>query len=261
MRIPNSKEEVIMRTLRAYVDLDSIDFTRNYQLPLETSHHLARVLRVKPNQSIEIFDGKGRLFDAQITNLGKQVSIQLFSEKKSSVTESACQIQLMLSVGKGEKMDWILQKATELGVHSITPILSARCEVRLDKDRWQKKMERWREIIINACEQCGRNTLPVIHEIQSLSTGLQSCEFRLKLLLHPDKANKSLSGVLEDNNLNQVTLLIGPEGGFDDDEVALAKAHAFVCVSLGPRILRMETAAIASIAILQAFLGDICKQS
>ena len=250
-----------MRTLRAYVDLDSIDFAKNYQLPVDTAHHLTRVLRVSVSHPLEVFDGKGRVFDAEIASVGKQVSIRLLAEKNLPPTESPCKIQLMLSVGKGEKMDWIIQKATELGVSIISPLISARCEVRLDAERWKKKIERWREIAINACEQSGRNTLPVIHDIVSLSTGLQAAKFRLKLALHPGEGCQSFKSMLGDEPSKEVTLLIGPEGGLDDKEIQLAQERSFLLTSLGPRILRMETAAIAGVTILQALLGDLCSQN
>lgn len=245
-----------MRTFRAYLPIDSIDFEERYQLLLSTSHHLVKVLRVKVDDLIEVFDGKGNRFEAQITEIGKQVTLKLLRKLVIS-TESPLKIRLLIAVGKGDKMDWIVQKATELGVTEIQPITTSRCEVRLSEERWQKKIHHWQEIVINACEQSGRDYLPLVNNIANLSKSLQEGDNYLKILLHPNQQAERLQIITSQNQSNQLILLIGPEGGFDDKEVKLALASGFRLASLGPRILRMETAALASIAILQAVLGDI----
>lgn len=248
-----------MRLFRSFLGADSTVLGDIYQLPPQASHHLIRVLRVKTGDKIEVFDGKGGRFEAEVTNIGKQLSVKLLSQKPSQ-TESPLSLCLIIAVGKGDKMDWIIQKATELGVTEIIPVITSRSEVRLSEERWQKKHEHWQEIIINACEQCGRDFIPTLCTVSSLSSRLQELKNGLKLLLHPGEASEKINVLLnQDKNSTQspTYLLIGPEGGFDDKEVALAKTHYFKLAALGPRILRMETAAITSLAIIQAALGDM----
>jgi len=149
-------------------------------------------------------------------------------------------------------MDFTLQKAVELGVNKITPIISERCNVKMDADRWEKRLNRWRQIIISACEQSGRQVIPTLNPVVSLDSWVASCSAELKLILHPH----------EDNSLNtnkkhkNIILLIGPEGGFSQMEIGLALKNDFRCVQLGPRILRTETAALAGVAVLQSMFGD-----
>jgi 16S rRNA (uracil1498-N3)-methyltransferase len=245
-----------MRTFRAYCPLTSIDFNEIYSLSPATSHHLAKVLRVNRGDYLEIFDGRGNCFEATVHELGKQISIKLVKSLTND-TQSPLKLCLMIAVGKGEKMDWMIQKATELGIHTIQPVITARCEVRLPEERWQKKYQHWQEIIINACEQSGYNNLPLLQPICSLAMGLQSDRAGLKLLLHPNSGSQKLRATLANAVSETVSLLIGPEGGFEQKEITLAETHGFKLASLGPRILRMETAAIVSIALAQALLGDI----
>src|SRR3989338_3195587 len=180
-----------MRTFRAYCPLTSIDFNQIYQLLPSTSHHLAKVLRVNKGDYLEIFDGLGHCFEATIHELDKKISIKLLKSLAND-TQSPLKLRLMIAVGKGEKMDWIIQKATELGVHTIQPLITARCEVRLSEERWQKKYEHWQEIMINACEQSGYNTLPLLQPSCSLAMGLQSNRDGLKLLLQPNLDGQKL---------------------------------------------------------------------
>jgi 16S rRNA (uracil1498-N3)-methyltransferase len=244
-----------MRIFRTYCSANSIQVGGIYQLLDQTSHHLSHVLRVKVGDLVEIFDGKGHCYRAKIESLQKRVSVKELEEKPKDKPIS-CEITLLVCVGKGEKVDWIVQKATELGVTQIIPVLSSRCEVRLPKERWQKKIEHWQEIALNACEQCGRNTIPNIRALKNFHEACRESQEELKLLLHPEERAKSMKYLLKET-VSSVSLGIGPEGGWDEKEVALAIGHGFRLASLGPRILRMETAAIACVALTQALLGDL----
>lgn len=147
-----------------------------------------------------------------------------------------------------------MQKSVELGVASITPVISERCVVKLDKERMEKKLHQWQNIVIAACEQCGRNMVPLVHPPVSFEHYVQSAQAELKLILHPD-----MSKTWRDYPLNQsdITLIIGPEGGLSNDEVELACKYGYLPLSLGPRILRTETAALTALSILQAVGGDL----
>ena len=151
-------------------------------------------------------------------------------------------------------MDWVIQKATELGVHSITPIFSERGEVKLTGLRLEKRLTHWQQISISACEQCLRNVIPTINPAVSLQQCLDSNEGGLKIVLHhrTDRAITDLQ-----NNDNVITILVGPEGGLSDNEITLAEAHGYSAVKLGPRVLRTETAPLAAISILQSLWGDM----
>ncbi|MCD6047189.1 MAG: ribosomal methyltransferase RsmE [Gammaproteobacteria bacterium] len=246
-----------MRTFRAYLPTDCIDFSEVYQLPLQEGHHLAKVLRLQEGDLVEIFNGKGQRYEAKLVNVGKHVSVRLLQQKPSN-TQSPLALQLMVSIGKGDKMDWIIQKATELGVSKIIPLVTSRCEVRLPKERMAKKIEHWREISVQACVQCGQDNLPEITDAYDLMQVLPLIEQGEKWLLHPAENTLRLKDILlQSANIAAATLLIGPEGGFDEKEVTLAIRYGFRLASLGPRILRMESAAIASLALVQGLIGDL----
>jgi 16S rRNA (uracil1498-N3)-methyltransferase len=246
-----------MRTFRAYLPVDCIDFSEDYQLSLQEGHHLAKVLRLQAGDLVEIFNGKGQRYEAKLINVGKQVSVRIIQQKPSN-TQSPLMLQLMISIGKGDKMDWVIQKATELGVSKIIPLITSRCEVRLPKDRMAKKIDHWREISVQACVQCGQDNLPEIMDAYDLTQALPLIEQGEKWLLHPaENALRLKDSLLQSANATVATLLIGPEGGFDEKELALAIRYGFRLASLGPRILRMESAAIASLALVQGLMGDL----
>jgi 16S rRNA (uracil1498-N3)-methyltransferase len=152
-------------------------------------------------------------------------------------------------------MEWVMQKSVELGVYSITPLISERCVVKLDKERMLKKIQQWQSIAIAACEQCGRNTIPLVHPPIYVEEFLQKNSAQLKLILHT-QGNKNWRDYPIQTS-SQMSLLIGPEGGFSDAEVDLAFKYHFSPLSLGPRVLRTETAAISALSLLQAVGGDL----
>lgn len=179
----------------------------------------------------------------------------LVGERLMVSTESPLSLHLLQAVSKGERMDLVIQKAVELGVREITPVLTERCVVRLKGSRAEKRHRHWREIIINACEQCGRNRLPLLHHITPVEKVLDEPSGGLKLVLDPSAA--SSIGALASPRDGEVHLLIGPEGGLSDWELDQATLHGFTAVRLGPRILRTETAALASLSALQVLWGDL----
>ncbi len=176
-------------------------------------------------------------------------------------------LTLLQCLARGERMDWIVQKATELGVAAIVPVASRHSVVQLDAAARERRLEHWRAIAISACEQCGRNRLPQIHALRDLDTACREADpSGLRLLLDPEAA-ASLPAALASTvgaaaegagtgTALSVTLLVGPEGGFADEELAAARQHGFCPCRLGPRILRAETAPVAALAAIQAVVGD-----
>jgi 16S rRNA (uracil1498-N3)-methyltransferase len=222
---------------------------------LETgpSQHLARALRMREGDSVILFDGSGGEYPATISALGKkQVAVSTGARRLREV-ESSLAVHLGIAVSRGERMDWVVQKATELGVNSISPLLTERTEVKLKGDRAEKKIAHWQQVAISACEQCGRNRIPKIGTLQPLQTWLDSTEAPLKLVLH-HRADTLPPGSVA---TERAALLIGPEGGLSEGEIAAAEQRGFLSLSLGPRVLRTETAPIAALAILQARWGDM----
>ncbi len=242
-----------MRTIRIY---QPGEYCSGQQLELspEASHHVAVVLRMQAGEHLSLFCGDGREFAATLDVVKKKHVIVRVDAVVEANKESPLKIHLAQAISKGDRMDWVMQKAVELGVASITPIITARCVVKLDKERMAKKLHQWQAIVIAACEQSGRNTVPPVHEPLRLEPYLQQVKAGLKLILHPNGAKHWRDYSIGSSEL---ALLIGPEGGLTDDEIVDAQAHDFHPLSLGPRILRTETAAITALSVLQAVGGDL----
>lgn len=220
----------------------------------QASQHVGVVLRMKPGEPLTLFSGDDREFLARIEDVKKkQVLVRLESVKTLS-RESPLTIHLAQAISKGDRMDFVMQKAVELGVTSITPIFSQRCVVSLDQERLAKKIQQWQAIVISSCEQSGRNRVPVVHQPVSIEHYLKQAEATFKLVLDP-KANNSWRNY--ESIPKEITLLIGPEGGLADHEIDDALAQGFHGLALGPRILRTETAAITALSVLQALAGDL----
>jgi 16S rRNA (uracil1498-N3)-methyltransferase len=225
------------------------------RLPSAGAYHVARVLRMREGASLSVFDGAGEEFHAEIVRVEGDAVTVLLGEQVTGTAESPLKISLVQGVSRSERMDWTLQKATELGVTAIAPVLSARSVVRLDEKQAQKKQGHWRGIVIGACEQCGRSKVPTVAAPLSLRDYLAtSRKDGLRLVLSPS-APGSLAGLA--SLPSRVELLIGPEGGLDDDELLAAQKAGFVPVRLGPRVLRTETAAVVALTVLQALWGDL----
>ncbi|TAL63136.1 MAG: 16S rRNA (uracil(1498)-N(3))-methyltransferase [Legionella sp.] len=220
----------------------------------EASQHVGVVLRMQPGEELCLFCGDNREFAARITQVKKKsVTVEILQVKEQN-RESPLAIHLAQAISKGDRMEWVMQKAVELGVSSITPVISARCVVKLDQERMAKKLQQWQAIAIAACEQSGRNVVPKVHSALAFAEYIGSTTTPFKFILHPENSQNWRSIELKQE---PVSLLIGPEGGFNEEEVALAKASGFQALSLGPRILRTETAAISALSLLQALMGDL----
>lgn len=236
-------------------------------LPPAGAYHIARVLRMREGAPLNVFDGRGNEFHAEIVAVnGDKVSVKL-GAPTTGTPESPLRITLAQGVSRGERMDWTLQKATELGVDTVVPVLTARSVVRLDDKQAQKKQAHWRGIVISACEQCGRSRLPEVHAPLTLrehfagrsrapGSGDTSTHrpHGMRLVLSPS-APASLAGLA--SMPSRVELLIGPEGGLDDAELNAAQEAGYLPVRLGPRVLRTETAAVVALTVLQALWGDL----
>ncbi len=244
-----------MRTTRIYV-LEALSENTPFSLTGNAANHVANVLRLRIGDDIVLFNGNGGEYAANILEITKrQVTVQVLTQSKDD-RESPLQIHLIQAVARGEKMDWIIQKATELGVHKITPLLTERSGVKLSPDRWEKRHQHWQAVAISACEQCGRNRLPEIAQIINYPSLLEQPQPGTSLILAPD----ALQPLTVNMPLNspQINLFIGPEGGFSEQELQQAEIHGLTAVKLGPRVLRTETAAITSVSIIQALFGDLC---
>lgn len=224
------------------------------QLSDDAANHVGRVLRMSTGDRLELFDGSNQTFAAQITAVTKK-SVEVHIEQSSTDDkESPLNLHLGQVISRGEKMEFTIQKSIELGVNTITPLLSERCGVKLDAERMNKKLQQWRKIVISACEQCGRNRIPVIREVQSLQDWCIEADEGLKLNLHP-RATHSINTLPE--TVKDIRLLVGPEGGLSESEIEMTVQCGFTDILLGPRVLRTETAALTAITALQTRFGDL----
>ncbi len=216
------------------------------------SSHISRVLRLKVQDEIQLFNGDGFNYQARIMVSGKKVVVEIFGSAANN-SESPLKIHLGQAISRGERMDYTLQKAVELGVHKITPLITERVQFRLNEKRIKQKMNHWQKVIESACEQSGRAVVPEIISPLNLFQWVKAGSSP-GLLFTPDATVR-----LKDlQNASNLRLLIGPEGGFSNSEVNQVLEHPeFTDVSLGPRTLRTETAAVTAISILQSFYGDI----
>lgn len=218
------------------------------------SQHLSRALRMQVGDSLILFDGRGGEYPATLSALGKkQVSVTTGAHNTREA-ESPLSVHLGIAISRGDRMDWVVQKATELGVTEITPLLTERTEVKLKGDRAEKKVNHWRQIAASACEQSGRNRVPRLAPLTPLPSWLSTTEAERRLVLHHRAINENHPGHAIPTS---VALLIGPEGGLSDQEIQQAEAVGYRSLQLGPRILRTETAPLAAIALLQSRWGDI----
>ena len=242
-----------MRVPRIYQN-SPLNVGASVSLDDDAANHVGRVLRMVPDQEICLFNGQGGQYQAVITESGKKhVTVQITDFSALSV-ESPLSIHLGQVISRGDKMEFTIQKSVELGVNVITPLWSSRCGVKLQGDRLDKKLEQWQKIAISACEQCGRNSVPLIRPVMSLENWLAEPTDELKLTLHP-RALYSVGTLPEPTH--GVRLVIGPEGGLSDDEIALTEQYNFQEMLLGPRVLRTETAALTAITALQCRFGDL----
>ena len=226
-------------------------------LPAAAANHVARALRLAAGDPLTLFDGTGGEYPARLSAVGKdRVEVELLAHAAVE-RESALRFRLVQCLQGGDKMDFTIQKAVELGVDEIVPVMSRRSVVRLDGERAKKRVEHWRQVVVAASEQCGRNRLARVAEIESFERWLARprSDAACRLLLSPHAA-MTVASVFEGAPPAGVELLIGPEGGLAADEDELARAAGFAALRLGPRVLRTETAGLAAIAALHARWGD-----
>ena len=216
------------------------------------SHHLANVLRVKPQDQLILFNGQGGEYLAEISQVKKKQVTARIIEFFDVDRESPLSIHLAQGISKGDRMDYAIQKSVELGVTEITPILSDHCDVKRKVQNNEKKLRHWQNIMISACEQSGRTQVATLHAPQLFSDWILNRSEDQKLILHPGKS-KATRVTAENQTF---ALAIGPEGGFSKIEVESAQQNEFQCLTLGPRILRTETAPAAAITLLQYACGD-----
>jgi 16S rRNA (uracil1498-N3)-methyltransferase len=229
--------------------------SNSFELPPDAAHHAARVLRLREGDPVQIFDGLGNERHGAIAELsGKRVVIGDLAAVAID-RESPLKVLLAQALAGSEKMDWVIQKATELGVTEFQPIDTERSVARLSAERIEKRLEHWQQVAISACEQCGRNLLPQIHAPLDIMVWLQQMQTAsdTKLILLPQAA-ASLHA--QANPPGRVALLIGAEGGFTQAESDAALRCGFTPIRMGARVLRTETAAIAGLAALQTLWGD-----
>ncbi len=217
------------------------------------ARHL-QVLRITVGETITLFDGAGGEFTATLTDIRKRDATVTLDAFDPIERESPLNITLVQALATADKMDLIVQKAVELGVTSIAPIATARATLKLDGERAEKRVAHWQAVAVAACEQCGRNRIPVVHGVQTLDQWLKMPFDGSRVLLQP-LAEKLLLGCVD--MAKPAALLIGPEGGFSDEEINRAVVNGVITAKFGPRVLRTETAGLAAIAALAARFGDL----
>jgi 16S rRNA (uracil1498-N3)-methyltransferase len=232
--------------------LEPLAVDARFALPEAAARHVGQVLRMRPGELITLFNGAGGEYDAAIEAVEKRTVRVRVESYREIERESPLAMTLAQCVSKGERMDYTIQKAVELGVMAIVPLLSGRSVVKLDEERWEKKLEHWRGVVVSACEQSGRTRVPHVYPVQKLDAWLATAEgARFVLAPGGHHSLKQLPPV------QAATLLVGPEGGLADQEIALAVHKGFTAIGLGPRVLRTETAGVAALAALQALWGDL----
>lgn len=253
-------------------------------LPDAAAAHIGRVLRLRPGAALTLFDGRGGEYDARLLDTGRGATHAQVGEHRAAEREAPVHVTLLQCLTRAERMDWIVQKATELGVAAIVPVASRHCVVQLDATARQRRLAHWHSVVIGACEQCGRNRLPALRPVCTLPAACaqgggddtQAGGASLRLLLWPeagvslpallraaltlpalpaqaDSEPAAPAGPLEGR---RIALLVGPEGGLAADELVAAQGEGFQPCRLGPRILRAETAPLAALAAIQAVAGD-----
>lgn len=238
-----------MRLSRFFVDTPLS--LGNIDLPEQIAHYMGRVLRLSTGANVQLFDGSGFEFLGTISDISKKKITVTLTEQIVGLSESPLYTHLGQGLARGEKMDFVIQKATELGVNEITPLITERCEVRLSDERADKRLIHWQQVAISACEQSGRTKIPIIHPPVLLSDWIQAVQADLKLMLHP------VAQALESHNKpSSLALLIGPEGGFSDEEITRVSQYNFHSVRLGNRVLRTETAPLVALTLAQQMWGD-----
>ena len=250
-----------MRTTRLYIanDCKSQDLTSAPPITLDadSSKYLSRVMRYKAGDTIELFNGDGNNYKARIIDIAsKAVQVQIESVGKNN-SESPVSLTLVQSLAKGTKLELIIQKATELGVTRITPVITEHSVLRINPEKSDRKLSHWTKIARSACAQCNRSVVPVIDPVTDITRWFADHTQEQSVLIHP-AANNTFGNLFNDPGPNlSLNILVGPEGGFSSKELETAKNADVAIVSCGPRVLRTETAGLTAIAIIQSQIGDM----
>ncbi len=221
-------------------------------LDSRSAHYLATVLRMKSGMMLMAFDGSGLEFPGTLTDISKKSGLVSLGEGKNPGTESPLETHLGIGISRGERMDFVIQKSTELGVTVIQPLFTEHCEVKLDDKRADKRRAHWEQVSISASEQSGRVIPPVVHAPLSLDQWLNQVDCQYRFLLDQQQRGK----LEEIKDPKSIAFLIGPEGGISDNEKALAKDKGFFGLNLGSRTLRTETAPVAALSLFQYLWGQ-----
>jgi 16S rRNA (uracil1498-N3)-methyltransferase len=243
-----------MRLTRVFVDQALVP-GKGVGLPEQAGLHLTRVLRLDPGAPITLFDGRGGEYEATLERDGKKWWARVGAHHAVE-RESPLRLTLLQGVARGERMDLIVQKATELGITRLVPVMAERSVVKVDAKQSARKQEHWQAIAVSACEQCGRNQVPQVAKPMSLADAIATLPAEAARCLLAADAESSLAKLPATSA--EVALLIGPEGGLADNERRLAAVSGFQAFRMGPRVLRTETAGLAALAVLQTLRGDYC---
>jgi len=240
-----------MRVSRIYVSA-SLKEAQELDLPDKTSHYLLKVLRLKTAAPLILFNGNGCNYQAEIVSTSKKTARVKILRRSEQEAHPRLRIHLGIGLSKGDRIDTVLQKATELGVSEVTLLITQFTAFKLKPEQLNKKIQHWQSVTQSACEQSGRCYLPVLHEPAELKNWISSQHQTLKLLLSPT----ATSPMTEFTAKDEISMLIGPEGGLSDEEIQLACEHGFQTASLGRHVLRTETAPLAAITAAQILWGE-----
>ncbi|GAA6151705.1 16S rRNA (uracil(1498)-N(3))-methyltransferase [Pseudoteredinibacter isoporae] len=240
-----------MRIPRIYTP-QQLQIGSTIRLEEAASRHLGKVLRMTPGRELILFNAQGGEYSAIIHEVGKKVTQVTITEHNTDDRESPLHSHLAIGVSRGDRMDWVLQKACELGVSEITPLFTERTEVKLSGPRLEKKHQHWQQILISACEQCQRNRLPQLRSPLALGTFLSQPLDGEKWVLH----HRDSEGLDPGKSVDKACILIGPEGGLSETEIDSAREAGFAPLTLGPRVMRTETAPLVALSLLQQYWGD-----
>lgn len=243
-----------MRIPRIFIDADLNENT-TLALPDASFQHLCKVLRLKNDHLLRVFNGQGGQFNAMLCDVEKRSASIRIHDFEPLENESPIRVTIGQTLSRGERMDYAIQKSVEAGVFAIQPLFSERCEVKLHDDRAEKRQQHWQQVAISAAEQCGRGCVPIIHPPVALTEWVEKCNDMLKLTLHHHSAKPIRQ--LKQSGHHSIALLIGPEGGLTEKEVQHAEKSGFNAITLGPRVLRTETAPVVALSVINTLWGDI----
>jgi len=242
MRVPKIYTETLLS--------ENVELTLNEK----EAQHIVKVLRMKAGENLRLFDGSGSFYPATIVQTNKKSVVIQTTHAEAGLSESKLHTHLGQVMSRGDRMDYVIQKSTELGINEITPLTSERCELKLNAERAEKRLKHWQQVAISAAEQCGRACIPVIHPVANINDWVQQNKDKgLSLVLHHRDTQK-LSDI--QTTPTHVNLLIGPEGGLSQTEIEFATQSSYISSTFGPRVMRTETAPVACLSILQWLWGD-----